>query len=145
MPRGRGPSPAWDGAGGPGAHYLLAGKKEKVPGFLWSLTYVFHKGVSNFSVVRQTVSKFLPCQTLTMTPLLLKDTPEQKREGQHMGQRSSSEEDSMGALGHLAMFFFFPDNLSSSQQKEAKETGNTTGNQKLYLMSWAVAQVLSYK
>lgn len=75
----------------------------------------------------------------------LKDPPEQKREGQHMGQRSSSEKDSKVALGHLAMTFFFPDNPSSSQQKEAKGTAKTSGNQKLYLMSWAMTQVPSYK
>lgn len=79
-------------------------------------------------------------------PLLLgKDTPEQKREGQHMEQRRSSENNNLVYLGHLAMPFFFPDNPSSSQQKETKGTVKSSGNQKLYLMSWAVAQVPSYK
>ena len=54
--------------------------------------------------------------TSAVASLLLKVTRGQRREGQDMGQRSSSEKDRDVALGHLAMSCFCPNNPSSLLQ-----------------------------
>lgn len=54
--------------------------------------------------------------TSVVSPLLLKVARGQRREGQDMRQRSSSEKEREMALGHLAMSCFCPNNPSSLLQ-----------------------------